>query len=110
MPLILLAYFRGILTIASPCILPVLPLVFARAGQPFLRSTIPMLTGMAGSFAAVATLTSVGGGWIVQANVYARYFAMTSTRRGEDPFLITDCISWSGNRETRPSACSKSGF
>ena len=76
MPLVLLAYLGGILPVASPCILPVLPFVFARAGQPFLRSTIPMLTGMAGSFAAVATLASVGGGWIVQANVYARYFAM----------------------------------
>ena len=38
MPLVLLAYLGGILTVASPCILPVLPFAFARAGQPFLRS------------------------------------------------------------------------
>ncbi len=65
MTLAVLAYFAGIL---SPCILPVLPFVFARAGQPFLRSTVPMLTGMALTFAIVATLAALGGGWAVRAN------------------------------------------
>ena len=37
MLLFALAYIGGVLTIASPCILPVLPFVFARADQPFLR-------------------------------------------------------------------------
>ena len=46
MLIILLAYFGGILTILSPCILPVLPFVFARAGRSFARSTLPMLAGM----------------------------------------------------------------
>ena len=31
----LLAFVGGVLTILSPCILPVLPFVFARADQPF---------------------------------------------------------------------------
>ena len=43
----LLAYLGGILTIVSPCILPVLPLVFARADRPFVRSGLPLLVGMA---------------------------------------------------------------
>ena len=47
MILFVLAYLGGVLTIVSPCILPVLPFVFARAGQPFMRSTLPMLAGMA---------------------------------------------------------------
>ncbi|TCL75724.1 cytochrome c biogenesis protein DipZ [Rhizobium sp. BK251] len=76
MILFILAYLGGVLTIVSPCILPVLPFVFARAGQPFLRSTLPMLLGMAATFAAVATLAAVGGGWAVQANEYGRYAAM----------------------------------
>ncbi|KRB55330.1 cytochrome C biogenesis protein [Rhizobium sp. Root708] len=76
MILFLLAYFGGVLTIVSPCILPVLPFVFARAGQPFMRSTLPMLVGMAATFAAVATLAALGGGWAVQANEYGRYAAM----------------------------------
>ena len=33
-PLLLFAYLGGALTIVSPCILPVLPFVFARADQP----------------------------------------------------------------------------
>jgi len=61
------------LTIISPCILPVLPFVFARADQPFARSGLPMLLGMAATFALVATLAAVGGGWAVQANEYGRW-------------------------------------
>jgi len=76
MVLFILAYLGGVLTIVSPCILPVLPFVFARAGQPFLRSTLPMLVGMAITFAGVATLAAVGGGWAVEANEYGRYAAM----------------------------------
>jgi cytochrome c biogenesis protein CcdA/thiol-disulfide isomerase/thioredoxin len=76
MLLLPIAYLGGVLTILSPCILPVLPFVFARAGQPFLRSSLPLLLGMAASFAAVATLAAVGGGWAVQANEYGRYTAI----------------------------------
>jgi cytochrome c biogenesis protein CcdA/thiol-disulfide isomerase/thioredoxin len=76
MLLILLAYFGGILTILSPCILPVLPFVFARADRPFVRSTLPMLGGMAATFAIVATLAAVGGGWAVRANAVGRWAAL----------------------------------
>jgi cytochrome c biogenesis protein CcdA/thiol-disulfide isomerase/thioredoxin len=76
MLLFALAYIGGVLTIASPCILPVLPFVFARADQPFVRRGLPMLLGMGLTFAVVATLAAVGGGWAVQANEYGRYIAI----------------------------------
>src|ERR1700678_1026235 len=76
MLLFALAFMGGVLTIASPCILPVLPFVFARADQPFLRRGLPMLLGMGLTFAVVATLAAVGGGWAVQANEYGRYIAI----------------------------------
>ncbi|NGZ85694.1 cytochrome c biogenesis protein DipZ [Duganella aceris] len=76
MLLILLSYLGGALTILSPCILPVLPFVFARTGQPFVRSGLPLLAGMALTFALVATLAAVGGGWVVQANQYGRWLAL----------------------------------
>src|SRR5688500_1633555 len=76
MLILLLAYFGGILTIVSPCILPVLPFVFARAGRSFARSTLPMLVGMAATFALVATLAAVGGGWAVRANEIGRWAAL----------------------------------
>jgi cytochrome c biogenesis protein CcdA/thiol-disulfide isomerase/thioredoxin len=75
MLLFLLAYMGGVLTIVSPCILPVLPFVFARADRPFARSGLPMLVGMAATFAAVASLAAVGGGWAVEANQYGRLAA-----------------------------------
>ena len=74
--LLVLAYLGGVLTIVSPCILPVLPFVFARTGQPFLRSGLPLLLGMALTFALVATLAAVGGGWVVQVNQYGRWLAL----------------------------------
>jgi cytochrome c biogenesis protein CcdA/thiol-disulfide isomerase/thioredoxin len=76
MLLFLLAYLGGVLTILSPCILPVLPFVFARANRSFLRSSLPLLAGMAVTFAAVATLAAVGGGWAVQANQAGRWVAI----------------------------------
>jgi cytochrome c biogenesis protein CcdA/thiol-disulfide isomerase/thioredoxin len=76
MLLFLVAYLGGVLTILSPCILPVLPFVFARGEQPFLRSGLPLLVGMALTFAAVASLAAVGGGWAVQANQYGRWAAL----------------------------------
>ena len=76
MVLFVLAYFGGVLTIVSPCILPVLPFVFARADRPFVRNGVPMLVGMAVTFAVVATLAAVAGGWAVKANQYGRAAAI----------------------------------
>ena len=72
MLIILLAYLGGVLTIVSPCILPVLPFVFARADRSFARSTLPLLAGMAVTFAAVATLAAVGGGCPLKSENCAR--------------------------------------
>lgn len=74
--LVLAAYLGGILTILSPCILPVLPFVFARSDQPFVRSGLPILLGMAVTFAIVASLAAVGGGWVVEANHYSSATAL----------------------------------
>jgi cytochrome c biogenesis protein CcdA/thiol-disulfide isomerase/thioredoxin len=76
MILFVLAYLGGVLTIVSPCILPVLPFVFARADRPFVQSGLPMLAGMVVTFAGVATLAAVAGGWAVEANEYGRAAAI----------------------------------
>jgi len=76
MILFLLSYLAGVLTIVSPCILPVLPFVFARADRPFLRNGFPLLVGMAVTFAGVATLAALGGGWAVRANEVGRWIAL----------------------------------
>jgi cytochrome c biogenesis protein CcdA/thiol-disulfide isomerase/thioredoxin len=74
--LLFLAYVGGILTILSPCILPVLPFVFARSDQPFRKSGLPLLAGMAVTFALVASLATIGGGWAVRANQFGRIAAL----------------------------------
>jgi cytochrome c biogenesis protein CcdA/thiol-disulfide isomerase/thioredoxin len=76
MILVLLVFLGGVLTILSPCILPVLPFVFARSEQKFLTGGLPMLVGMAATFAGIATLAAVGGAWAVRVNQYGRLFAL----------------------------------
>jgi cytochrome c biogenesis protein CcdA/thiol-disulfide isomerase/thioredoxin len=76
MLLFTLAFLGGVLTIFSPCILPVIPFVFARADRPFRRSTLPLLVGMALTFAAFGVLATAGGSWIIRANETGRWVAM----------------------------------
>jgi len=98
MALLILAFLGGILTIISPCILPVLPFVFSRADQPFRRSGLPLLCGMAITFAALAAVATVGGGWIVRANQYGRIVAMIVLA------ILGLALVWEGlaDRLTRP--------
>jgi cytochrome c biogenesis protein CcdA/thiol-disulfide isomerase/thioredoxin len=98
MVLMLVAFLGGVLTILSPCILPVLPFVFARAGQPFVKSVLPMLAGMALTFAVVASLVAVGGGWAVQLNQYGRVVALVVLAL----FAVTLMSERIAERLTRP--------
>jgi cytochrome c biogenesis protein CcdA/thiol-disulfide isomerase/thioredoxin len=98
MILFLVSYLGGVLTILSPCILPVLPFVFARADRPFMTSGLPLLLGMAITFAAVATLAAVGGGWAVEANHYGRLVAIVLLAL----FGVTLLFPELADRMTRP--------
>ncbi|RZT29030.1 cytochrome c biogenesis protein DipZ [Cupriavidus agavae] len=94
MTLLILAYLGGALTILSPCILPVLPFVLSRGTQPFLRGRLPMLAGMALTFAGVATLASVGGAWAVEANQYGRYAALALLAVFGVSLLVPQLAGW----------------
>jgi cytochrome c biogenesis protein CcdA len=96
--LVIAAYLGGVFTILGPCILPVLPFVFARSDQPFTRSGLPILLGMAITFAAVASLAAVGGGWVVEANYYGRLAAIVLMAL----FGITLLLPRLSERMTRP--------
>jgi len=76
MILALVVFAAGVLTILSPCILPVLPFVFTRADRRFSTNGLPMLIGMAITFAGVATLAAVGGAWVVRFNQFGRALAL----------------------------------
>jgi cytochrome c biogenesis protein CcdA/thiol-disulfide isomerase/thioredoxin len=94
----LVAWLGGVLTIVSPCILPVLPFVFARTGRPFVHSSLPLLGGMAVTFSAVAALAAVGGGWAVAANQYGRLIALVVMAL----FGLTLLLPALSDRLTRP--------
>ena len=117
MVLFLLAYLGGILTILSPCVLPVLPFVFARADQPFVKSGLPLLLGMAVTFSLVATLAAVGGGWVVHANQIGRiaamivlaFFGLTLISRTLADMLTRPLVAL-GNRLTQSADSSGGGI
>ncbi|NUS68711.1 MAG: cytochrome c biogenesis protein CcdA, partial [Ensifer adhaerens] len=116
MILFVVAYLAGLLTIVSPCILPVLPFVFARAGQPFSTSILPMLLAKIVTFAGIASLAALGGNWAVQANAYGRYAAIAmlavfgvtllSTRAAA---FVTGPFVELGNRLSRKAAIGEKG-
>lgn len=76
MTLFILAYVAGLFTIASPCIVPILPFVLARSDVPFARGGLPLLIGLALTFAVVATLASVAGNWAIDLNSNGRVIAL----------------------------------
>jgi cytochrome c biogenesis protein CcdA/thiol-disulfide isomerase/thioredoxin len=75
--LYVVAWLGGVLTVVSPCILPVLPFVLTRTGLPFRRSGLPLLLGMALTFTTLSMLAAVAGHWVVHANQGGRVLAMT---------------------------------
>src|SRR5471030_3417011 len=96
--LLILSYLGGGLTIIRKSILPVLPFVFARTGKPFMKSGLPLLAGMAMTFALVASLAAVGGGWVVQLNQYGRWLALLFVAL----FGLTLLLPQLSERLTRP--------
>src|SRR5512143_4148910 len=74
--MLLLAFVGGVLTILSPCILPVIPLVFAARGRAFRRETIPMLIGLAAAFAASAAVGASAAHWLASAAAIGRIVAI----------------------------------
>jgi cytochrome c biogenesis protein CcdA/thiol-disulfide isomerase/thioredoxin len=111
MTIVFLVYFGGVLTILSPCILPVLPFVFARSEQKFVTNGLPMLAGMAITFAAIATLAAVGGSWAVRVNQYGRIFALVLLTAFAATLLSPRLADWLarpfvalGNRLAQPGA------
>src|SRR5471030_2687516 len=94
MTIVVLVFLGGVLTILSPCILPVLPFVFARSEQKFLTNGLPMLAGMAITFAAIATLAAVGGSWAVRVNQYGRVIALVLLTAFAVTLLSTRLADW----------------
>ena len=73
--MLLIAFLGGILTVLSPCILPVVPFLFAAADRT-RRSILLALGGLALTFALVSSLAVVSSEWVVQASNTGRQVAL----------------------------------
>jgi cytochrome c biogenesis protein CcdA/thiol-disulfide isomerase/thioredoxin len=76
MSLIVIAFLGGVFTVLSPCILPVVPFVFARTDRPFLTDRLPLFAGLAGTFALVTGLGAAGLAGAAQLSQYGRLIAL----------------------------------
>ncbi|MGN7440644.1 cytochrome c biogenesis protein DipZ [Pseudomonas lactis] len=71
----LIAFLGGLLTVLSPCILPVVPFLFA--GIDRTRSSILLtLGGMVLTFALVSSLAVASSEWVIQSNNAGRHVAL----------------------------------
>ena len=94
MLLVLAVFLGGVLTILSPCIMPVLPFVFARSERRFATNGLPLLMGMSITFAGIATLATVGGSWAVRLNQYGRAVSLVLLTFVAATLLSTTLADW----------------
>ena len=71
----LIAFLGGLLTVLSPCILPVVPFLFAGVDRT-RRSILLTLGGMVLTFALISSLAVVSSEWVIQANNAGRHVAL----------------------------------
>jgi cytochrome c biogenesis protein CcdA/thiol-disulfide isomerase/thioredoxin len=71
----LIAFLGGLLTVLSPCILPVVPFLFAGAARS-RTSILLTLGGMTLTFALISSLAVVSSEWVIQASNGGRHIAL----------------------------------
>jgi cytochrome c biogenesis protein CcdA/thiol-disulfide isomerase/thioredoxin len=102
--MLVLAFFGGVLTILSPCILPIIPLVFARSERNFARETVPLLGGLAIAFTAAALIATATAHWLIVANVVGRDIALALFAIVGITLLSTRAAEWIARPATRAGA------
>jgi cytochrome c biogenesis protein CcdA/thiol-disulfide isomerase/thioredoxin len=72
---LIIAFLGGMISLLSPCTLPVIPLLFA-GFQGQRRHLLALFTGMIVMFTLVAMLVTVASEWIVNATLVGRWVAL----------------------------------
>lgn len=71
-----LAIFAGILTVLSPCVLPILPSLVARSLTSHPFGPLALIAGLIVSFAAVGSLLGVTASWLNFAAIFLKNAAV----------------------------------
>ena len=72
-----LALFGGFLTVCSPCILPVLPIIMGRSLQSHRYGPLALVAGLVGGFAVAGSLLGVSTSWFTHLAGLLRMIAIT---------------------------------
>jgi cytochrome c-type biogenesis protein len=59
-----LAFFAGILTVLSPCVLPILPILVGRSLQSHRYGPMALAIGLVGGFAVAGSLLGITADWL----------------------------------------------
>ncbi|WP_326466383.1 cytochrome c biogenesis protein/redoxin [Enterobacter wuhouensis] len=73
---LIIAFLGGMISLLSPCTLPVIPLLFA-GFQGQRRHILALLVGMIVMFTLVAMVVTVASEWIASATIIGRWVALT---------------------------------
>lgn len=73
---LIIAFLGGMISLLSPCTLPVIPLLFA-GFQGQRRHILVLLVGMIVMFTLVAKVVTVASEWIASATIIGRWVALT---------------------------------
>ncbi len=71
-----LAFLAGILTVLSPCVLPILPILVGRSLQSHRYGAVALVAGLVGGFAAAGSLLAFTSQWIAGFASGLRTFAI----------------------------------
>lgn len=72
---LIIAFLGGMISLLSPCTLPVIPLLFA-GFQGQRRHILALLAGMIVMFTLVALVATAASNWIAQATIAGRWVAL----------------------------------
>jgi cytochrome c-type biogenesis protein len=73
-----LAVLGGLLTVFSPCVLPVLPIIVGRSLQSHRYGPLALVAGLVGSFALAGSLLGITASWFAHLAALLRRVAIAS--------------------------------
>ena len=71
-----LSFLGGLLTVLSPCVLPILPIIVGRSFQSHRYGPIAIVLGLISGFAVAGSLLGIAASWLTQVAIVLRMVAI----------------------------------